>query len=296
MAGSALMPLLTLLKGKERILVALALFVYLTAAQITKLLYAPSSYSHVRKEVNELVAEDTVLAVSGRYANLPTLYTLSSKGQSAVAAIGAEDKKRVRPSEERDKAANVLFVKHTIAVSDVLVAALLLSRRHPDITLSRLYTERALKRKLYVPLAVPGAAGQVKCIEPDAGCEFTIADRMQDFFFIEVYRTLPPAEWRFKQKVTGYVTYAGTGQQEKHFATPAMGIAVFCASPQMAATLRRWTEETLQEIGQPEQGERFFFRSGDVASASPAEMFLTPFWQQPFSDTKTPLIVREELM
>jgi hypothetical protein len=23
-------------------------------------------------------------------------------------------------------------------------------------------------------------------------------------------------------------------------------------------------------------------------------MFLTPFWQQPFSDTKTPLIVREE--
>lgn len=47
MAGSALMPLLTLLKGKERILVALALFVYLTAAQITKLLYAPSSYSHV---------------------------------------------------------------------------------------------------------------------------------------------------------------------------------------------------------------------------------------------------------
>ena len=53
MAGSVLMPLLTLLKGKERILVALALFVYLTAAQITKLLYAPSSYSHVRKEVND---------------------------------------------------------------------------------------------------------------------------------------------------------------------------------------------------------------------------------------------------
>jgi hypothetical protein len=132
------------------------------------------------------------------------------------------------------------------------------------------------------------------CIEPDASISFTMQEKILDFFHLEVYRTLPPADWRFKQKVQGYVTYAETGQHFERFGTPALGIAVFCASSHMAQTLKTWTEETLQEIKQPEQGERFFFRSSDTASASPAEMFLAPFWQQPFSAAKTPLIVRED--
>jgi hypothetical protein len=113
-------------------------------------------------------------------------------------------------------------------------------------------------------------------------------------FHIEVYRTLPPSEWRFKQKVQGYVSYVTSGQHEALFQTPALSIAVFAATEQMAATLKRWTEEALQEMEQPEQGERFFFRSIDVSSASPDEMYLYPEWQQAFGDRKTPLLVLEE--
>jgi hypothetical protein len=289
MVLSTVLPLLTTLKGRERILLALALFDYLTAAQLTRLLYAVSSYSFVLKELAKLVASKDVVALPGRHAALPTLYTLTGKGESTVAAFGVGEPKRVRPSEERNKAENLFFVKHTAAVSDVLIAALLLSRSHPDIVLTRLYTERSLKRKIYVALA----DARHVCIEPDASVEFTIAEKVQDFFHIEVYRTLPPADWRFKQKVAGYVSYAESGQHEHHFATPALGIAVLCATTPMAQTLKKWTEETLQERGQPDEGDRFYFRSGNVTTASPAEMFLTPFWQQPFSDTETPLIVRE---
>jgi hypothetical protein len=68
---------------------------------------------------------------------------------------------------------------------------------------------------------------------------------------------------------------------------------VFCASSQLAATLKHWTEEVLQELQQPELGERFFFSSLDTASASPEEMFLSPLWEQAFSTAKTPLLVLE---
>ncbi|HEX2243919.1 MAG TPA: hypothetical protein VHK27_11850, partial [Gammaproteobacteria bacterium] len=74
------------------------------------------------------------------------------------------------------------------------------------------------------------------CIEPDAACEFestALSDGKPrtavDFFHIEVYRTLPPVEWRFKQKIKGYVTYALSGQHEALFHTPALAIAVIAA-------------------------------------------------------------------
>jgi hypothetical protein len=184
----------------------------------------------VRKELNALVANKFVVALSGRLATLPTLYTLTGKGGSVVAAFGMGDTNRVRKTEERDKAQNMFFVKHTVAVSDVLIAALLLSHTQPGIVLTRLYTERFLKRKIYVK--IPAKI----CIEPDASVEFTINEQMQDFYHLEVYRTLPPAEWRFKQKIAGYVTYAATGQHEEDFQTPALGIAVFCQTFPMAQT------------------------------------------------------------
>ena len=110
---------------------------------------------------------------------------------------------------------------------------------------------------------------------------------------IEVYRNLPPTEWRFKQKIQGYVAYAVSGQHEALFQTPALSIAVITQTSQMATTLKRWTEEALQEINQTEQGELFFFTSLNPATASPEEMYLAPVWEQAFSATKTPLLVLE---
>jgi hypothetical protein len=116
----------------------------------------------------------------------------------------------------------------------------------------------------------------------------------EDFFFIEVYRNLPPTEWRFQQKIQGYVATVDTGQHEALFHTPALSIAVIAQTEQMVATLKRWTEETLVEIGRPEEGERFFFCSLDVASAGPEELYLSPVWESAFGTTKTPLLMLEE--
>jgi hypothetical protein len=90
------------------------------------------------------------------------------------------------------------------------------------------------------------------------------------------------------------VTYATTGQHAALFHTPALSIAVFAATREMAATLKRWTEQALEEMHQPEQGERFFFRSiADLGTVTPSELYLAPVWEQPFGNTKTPLLILE---
>jgi hypothetical protein len=282
------------LTGSEKILLALAEFEYLTAHQLTRLFYAPSSLSFVRKQLKALVAASLVVALPRRFMTLPRIYTLTGKGYTATALLGRQHAQRARPSEERQKAQNLFFIQHTLAVSEVLINARLLAHTHPAIVLNRMVTGRALKRKIYVDL--PKENRKI-CIEPDASVDFTINETWhkqtwQDFFHLEVYRHLPP-EPRFKQKVHGYVSYATTGQHEALFHTPALSIAVFSATEQQAATLKRWTEEALQEM--PHEGQRFFFCSIDPAIAQPTEMYLAPVWQQAFTHTPTPLLLLEEV-
>jgi hypothetical protein len=194
-------------------------------------------------------------------------------------------------------------MKHALAVSDVLIAARLLSQSVTGIALNRMYRERELRRTIYVTLPQlmkqsNGGGLRKICIEPDASLDFTIEDTwhqqtFRDFFHIEVYRHLP-METRFKQKVQGYVVMAQTGRQEELFQTSAISIAVFAATDHLARVLKRWTEEALQQLNQPAEGQRFFIASIDTSAASPTEIYLAPVWQQAFGSTPTPLLILEE--
>jgi hypothetical protein len=221
---------------------------------------------------------------------------LTDKGRQYAALLGKPTVKRFRPSEDARKAGNFYFVRHTLLINDVLIAARLLTTLMPSVVLTRLYTERELKRKIYVELPEPLGEGKTRyrklCIEPDASLRFTIAETWQDFFHIEVYRNLPPVEQRFKQKVSGYVATVRSGQHQKLFHMESLNIAVFAQTPAMAQTLKDWIEEALAT--QPDDGGRFFFSSLAVSKASPTEMYLSPVWQQAFGTAKTPLLLLDE--
>jgi hypothetical protein len=176
--------------------------------------------------LKSLVDDSLVLALSSRFPTHPRVFTLSGKGRTYAALLGMQNTRRIRTSEELDKAHNLFFIQHTMAAIDVLIAARLLSQTVPGIALTRLFSERALKRKIYVAIPEPAMQGRGKtrhiCIEPDASVDFSIEETWhqqtqvwQDFYHIEVYRNLPPLEWRFKQKVQGYVAMAQTGQHEE---------------------------------------------------------------------------------
>jgi hypothetical protein len=290
----------------QTLLVELAVFDYLTASQAARLLAKDNSLTYIREQFRSLVRAKLALALDRHAVNIPWVYTLTTKGREYAGLLrGTPADKRFRPAEEHDKAQNAYFIRHTAAVTDVLIAARLLAKNTPGITLNRLFTERALKRKISVQLPQPPTRGRGKartvCIEPDASLDFTITETWhakpqtwQDFFHIEVYRNLPPAEWRFKQKIAGYVTLATTGQQNALFQTPALSVAVFAATDTMAQMLKTWTEETLAQHALLAESNRFFFWSSNPATAHPTEIFLSPVWESAFGTAKTPLLVLGE--
>jgi hypothetical protein len=150
-----------------------------------------------------LVESGLALTLGGRGTNLPLIYTLSGKGRSLAASVIGQQTMRFRPKEAREAQANLYFMHHLLAVNDVLIGARLLAKTHPDIVLTRLYREPELQRRIY-----------------DGSCQFLITERKHDtpqtweqFFHIEVYRTLPPVKERYKQKIQGYVRYDDTGQR-----------------------------------------------------------------------------------
>jgi hypothetical protein len=282
-------------KGVTDILSILALFDYLTARQVTRLCYSSGSLTYVKALLKSLADAGLVLYLGGRGTNLPLIYTLTGKGRTYASTLTGQHPRRFRPKEAAEKQLNLFFMRHLLSVNDVLISARLLSQTRPDIVLTRMYREPELRRRIYVD--VPSKI----CIEPDASCQFLSTklredrtETWEDFFHIEVYRTLPPVKERFKQKIQGYVTYVATGQHEALFQIPALSIAVIAQTSQMAAILKYWTEEALTEIGRPEDGDWFFVCSLAVATASPEEMYLSPVWERAFSDTKTPLLVLEE--
>jgi hypothetical protein len=218
---------------------------------------------------------------------------LSAKGWQYAQAAGMPVISRFRPSEEQEKGRNVFVMRHTMAVTDILIAARLLSQTRPDIVPTRMLTESVLKRRISVPLPE-----RTLCLEPDASLEFRLTipgeptPRIwEDFYHVEFYRS-QLSEGRFKLKVRAYVTYIETGVHEQLFGTPAFSLAVL-AVDDLARTLKNWTEEALVSLNQPEQGERFFFCSVNPATASPEELFLAPVWEQAFSTANTPLLVLE---
>jgi hypothetical protein len=287
------------LSPMEKILLALADFEYLTADQLTRLLYAKGSLTYVKAKLKTLVKADFILPLGGRSLNLPRIYTLKVKGRQFTAMLGKHTDMRFRPGEEQQKAYNFFFMRHTLAVIDVLISARLLTQTVPGMVLNNMFQERDLRRKIYVAITQDKEKPRNICLEPDASLDFTVQQSWRDFFHIELYRHLP-TERRFKQKVQGYLTYAESSLHQELFHTAALSIAMVAAGgipserEQLARTLQRWTEEVLTKLNKPAEGQRFFFSSIIPSQVSPSELFLSPLWQLAFSHTVTPLLLLGE--
>jgi Replication-relaxation len=281
-------------KGQHAILTVLFAFEYLTAVQVTRLCFSKGSLTYGKAKLKALVDSGLAMSLGGRGTNLPLIYTLTGQGRTLASALTGEQPRRFRPAEAREKQVNLAFMQHTLAVNDILISAQLLSQTHPAITLTRMYREPELRRRIYVD--VPERI----CIEPDASCHLLITNTgpekpqvWEDFVHIELYRTMPPVKRHFKQKIQGYVTAVDTGQQETLFQTSALSIAVVAITEPIATLLKSWTEEALQSMGRVTEGDWFFFRSINTATATPEELFLAPVWEHAFSTAKTPLLVLE---
>src|SRR5664279_5876378 len=106
------------------VLTAVKRFHYLTAAQVSRLLY-PDCHDdnrYARRRLARLADINLLLRLTGppapRYGSAPHVFTLGRAGRQL---LDSQDT-YFRPAEERAKSHNFLFMDHTLATVDVLVA------------------------------------------------------------------------------------------------------------------------------------------------------------------------------
>src|SRR5436190_2107971 len=103
------------------ILSALNRYMYLTAAQVSRLLHpaATDVNRYIRTRLAQLSESRYILQLGGlpvpSSGSAARVYTLDRKGRQHLSALGVDVPEYFRPSEEREKAENRWFIKHTLA-------------------------------------------------------------------------------------------------------------------------------------------------------------------------------------
>lgn len=270
------------------ILVALGRYYYLTARQLTRLLYAPSSQTYaqarLKRLVDHAVLQRIFLPRPTRTGSAPLAYTLARKGLHALVEWGGAGERRYRPAEVRET--SYLYLAHTLALNDVLIALELLCRRDPRVELAALRHERELKCQP-VRISLPG--GATTSVIPDAWVDLRLLGRYQECYAIELDRgTTEQRAWR--RKVAALIAYA-SGPYQERFGTASLTIAVVATSGKgRRDQLIRWTEAELRSHGHEHQANLFRFTGVPIVDTDPIDVFAGSVWHRPFDPHPTPLL------
>ncbi len=142
-------PTYVIREADEAILLALARFHYLTAAQISRLFYPTmrDRNREAQRRTKDLADAGYIMRLGAlpkpQYGARPNVCTLTDKGRRYVQALGASVRPYFRPAEEKRAYQNFPFMRHTLAAIDVLISAERLCWDY-DVSCPRMLTERDL--------------------------------------------------------------------------------------------------------------------------------------------------------
>ncbi|MFD9604224.1 replication-relaxation family protein [Streptomyces sp. NPDC059970] len=292
-------------EADDAILRAVNRMVYMTAAQVGRLLYpaARDENRYVQRRLRRLAEADYLLRLrelpTPRIGSAPHVFTLADQGRRYLTSRGIPlTSPYYRPSEERQKARDNPFMEHTLAAVDVLVAAEVLCRDYL-VTMPRLITERQLKRSpvRVRPLGRPDAPRMA--VIPDAWFELMVQDE-SCYIALEVDRnTEGQKHWR--RKVAALAAWA-EGPYREAFQADNLTVAITVPTVARRIQLSEWTHEELSEVGRPELADIFLFTEASPVKTEPSQLFFDLLWcpagdsASPVSllDAPSPLVVAPE--
>lgn len=283
--------------AKQALLLALHRYYFLTARQCTRLLYAQTSLTRVQALLKELAddrqCQRLFLPRPTPHGRVPAVYTLGRLGRTSLAATGVDVPTRLRPSEAREH--KYLFLDHTLAVNDWLIAMELLSRQVPQIAVRTMLHERALRR---MPITVRDADSRQANVIPDGWLDLrvTLPDgTYRSCVALEIDRGT--TEQRvFRRKVARWVA-AADGPYREVFGTDLLTVAIVATPGEgRADELLRWIAAELAALQREDAAEWFLVTSVDAASADPVTVYCGPVWRQCDREELLPLIEEAETL
>lgn len=265
--------------GDTAILEAISRYNILSAQQVCRLLYKPGSLTYVQTKLKHFtdlnLCQRFFLPRTTRAGSAPSLYTLARKGLNYLRSQGTDVDHRYRPSEKREH--GYLFLSHTLAINDVLIASELLGQRVSGITVESMLNESDLKKS---PTYIQEGDAKVPVI-PDGWVDFRIGGNRQMCLAIELDRG-SEEQRRWRRKVRSLLAWANGPYQER-FGTPSLTVTVIATPGQKRQLdLLRWTESELVALGQERYADMFRFTSILADAVEPEEFFFSPCWYRPF--------------
>ena len=290
-----------------RILETVYKYHFLTVEQVTRLFYSPNTIADVRKVLNALSQAGYLMFLYLPRATplgaVPKIYTLARTGINHLKQHGYDVTTRFHPVEQEEK--SYLFLKHTLAVNDFLIAAQTLEKKFPAITLHAFIHERVLKREepirvTFEKITVEGKTVLDKDekpvvetvrIIPDAFLDFRIAQPEKEKTYrycmlLELDRNTTE-EKSFKKKIRALLTLAKDDKLciERFGAKiPTIAFANAVGGERRREQMRHWTEQELRKSKEPHFWTQLFMFT-DVLEDTAIDnerLFLSPVWYMPF--------------
>lgn len=283
--------------AKRALLAAVGRYFYLTARQTTRLLYAAGSLTRVQTLLKELAddgyCQRLFLPRPSAHGRVPAVYTLGRLGRTHLAALGVDVPVRLRPSAEREH--RYLFLDHTLAVNDCLIALDLLARRVTAITIRTMLHERTLRR---MPIVVRDADGREASVIPDGWLDLrvTLPDgTYRTCIALEIDRGTTEQR-AFRAKVARWVA-AADGPYQEIFGTDLLTVAIVATPGEgRADELLRWIATELTSLRRPDAADLFLVTAVDVAAVDPATLYCGPVWRRCDQEAPAPLIEDAETL
>ena len=269
----------------------------LTAMQLTKLLYAPSSLTWIQGKLKAL--HDAGYLLRDRIPSRPTqgsaplYYALSRRGLAWLASQGVAVPSPTRAYQVHEY--SYLFLAHLLAVNEVLIAAELVCKAQPALSLARLLHDQELKRR---PVYVTDQAGRKRAVIPDGFLDFEVHTERpyRAPLCLELDRGTE-RQAAVREKVRNLVAFS-RGPYQEAFGRRSLTICVV-ASPggERLKQLITWTRAELTALS-VSPAEADIFRFGAFAldwhvpepeRPTPAQLFLEPGWYRLADDKPVPL-------
>jgi len=256
----------------EKILSSFTTYPYLTGEQVTRLCYSRGSARYVSAKLKTLTEHKFLHRLARETINFPYVYCLGIRGIRYLRSLGF-DLPAFHPSEHTRH--NSLFLTHTLAVNDFLIAASTLPATNPDITVHNIKHDLTLKRT-------------AQLVIPDGWIDFRIRAHTQICIWLEMdMGTMDQKPMR--KKVSALTDYATNGYATV-FGTPSLTIAFATPTEHRMQTLHTWIQQELTDTQSEHCADLFRILRIPDKTLCPEQVFLSPLCLRPFDTDLLPLI------
>lgn len=246
----------------------------------------------VKARLKALTEAGYILPLFHPLIKLPYVYCLNRKGLQYLAGLGIDVRDYFRPSEEKETEKNFLFREHMLAISDLLIHALLFAKSAPAFRLERLSHERVFKNNPIKATYVRNNKTETKTLVPDSYLEFIQTKEggkeVKIPIILELDRGTEEQKF-FRRRLRAYIVFLKSHSFETIFSVKSMTIAFATTKDHNRLNkMREWARLEFSLTQEPRWlSDLFLFTAlpEHIEEIEPRQLFLDPLWYLPGEDT-----------